>query len=171
MNDKQKLVSPRAVLAQVSNAIPNECRANIVIIGSLAAGYIFFRNEDTMTVRTKDVDCLLTPRLLAVRTGKAVMEQLFAHGWRFHPVGKWKKPGSAAEDIDELPAPRFEPPEDKNWFIELLSAPDPNTNDAGQKQRIVTSRETLCCRHFVFSVLQRTILNSRSLESSLPVRK
>lgn len=55
-------VSPRKVLAQVAAAIPAEIHPNIVIIGSLAAGYGLFRRGDaTFGVRTKDVDCVLSP--------------------------------------------------------------------------------------------------------------
>ena len=36
-------VSPFEVLVAVAAAVPEACRANIIIIGSLAAGYHYFR--------------------------------------------------------------------------------------------------------------------------------
>ena len=72
-----KPVSPGAVLAEIVNAIPEECKANMIIIGSLAAGYHFFVEDENMVVRTKDADCLLSPRIAAVSVGEAITEKLF----------------------------------------------------------------------------------------------
>ena len=63
-----KLLSPSKVLAQVSAAIPAECRQHVIIIGSLATGYHFFGDDAEHAVRTKDIDCVLTPRIAAVAT-------------------------------------------------------------------------------------------------------
>lgn len=38
-------VKPGEILQQVAEAIPAECRANIVIIGSLAAAYAYFKDN------------------------------------------------------------------------------------------------------------------------------
>ncbi len=43
-------VKPSAVLKQVADAVPVECRENIVIIGSLAAAYAYFSDRDEMVV-------------------------------------------------------------------------------------------------------------------------
>ena len=59
-------VAPRKVLAQVAAAIPAEVHPNIVIIGSLAAGYWLFKGNASFGVRTKDIDCVLSPHLSAV---------------------------------------------------------------------------------------------------------
>lgn len=52
-----KEVRPLDVISRVAGAIPSECRENIVIIGSLAAAYAYFGDDQRMHVRTKDIDC------------------------------------------------------------------------------------------------------------------
>ncbi len=69
-------VRPVDVLRQVAEAIPEECRENIVIIGSLAAAYAFFGKDDKLSVQTKDVDCMLRPFQLSVEKGKAITRRL-----------------------------------------------------------------------------------------------
>jgi len=71
-------VSPRNVLAKVAAAVPSDVHPNIVIIGSLAAGYWLFPRHGSFGVRTKDVDCVLSPQLSAVDKGRAVAEKLLA---------------------------------------------------------------------------------------------
>src|SRR5256884_7227449 len=60
-----------------SDVCSSDLRANIIIIGSLAVGYYFFGNDPRMRVHTKDIDCLLTPRVRALPAAKAVTERLF----------------------------------------------------------------------------------------------
>jgi hypothetical protein len=115
------LVSPLAVLKQIARAIPPDCRKNIIVIGSLAAGYHFFGNDPKLQVRTKDADCLLSPRIKAIPAGIKVTERLFQEKWRFRPDEKWSKPGDATVPDNELPAVRLNPPGSSNWFIELLT--------------------------------------------------
>lgn len=76
-SENMPLVAPRDVLEQVARAVPEDCRENIIIIDSLAAGYYFFENTPTMQVRTKDVDCLLSPHIRAIAAGRAVAEPLW----------------------------------------------------------------------------------------------
>ncbi|MBV8035041.1 hypothetical protein [Roseateles sp.] len=51
-------LSPAEILAQVAQAPPADVRANVIIIGSLAAGYHFFAGDRARAIRTKDVDGL-----------------------------------------------------------------------------------------------------------------
>lgn len=74
-------------------------------------------------MRTKDVDCVLSPHLSAVEKGRAVAEKLLAAGWQPHFTGKIVKPGTAGDTEDKLPAVRLYPPGGGEWFIELLTEP------------------------------------------------
>jgi len=87
----QTEVSPRKVLAKVAAAVPSDVHPNIVIIGSLAAGYWLFPRHGSFGVRTKDVDCVLSPQLSAVDKGRAVAEKLLAAGWRARTEGDFGK--------------------------------------------------------------------------------
>jgi hypothetical protein len=56
-------ITPNQVLALVADAIPEELRADIIIVGSLAASYQLLRNS-AQAVRTKDVDGMVPERTL-----------------------------------------------------------------------------------------------------------
>jgi hypothetical protein len=116
-------VDPRLVLARVALAVPAAVRKRIVIVGSLAAGYRLLGTDRTLTVRTKDVDCALFPRVAAVQAGRDVAEELLAKGWRHRPDREHGRPGTAATPVSSLPAVRLFPPKSDDWFIELLTVP------------------------------------------------
>lgn len=118
-----KEVLAGSVLANIAGAVPIEVRSNIIIIGSLAAAYWLFRGKERVVVRTKDADCVLSPPISAVEKGQAVVETLLNSGWRPEIQGKFGKPGTAKTQVDELPAVRFYPPGDSEWYIELLMEP------------------------------------------------
>lgn len=120
-----KEISPREVLARLASVIPPGCRENIVIIGSLAAGYHLLGDRAGAQVRTKDVDCLLLPRVEAVRAGGDVARQLLRAGWRPRADEKHGFPGNALTPDADLPAVRLHPPDSTDWFIELLAAHEP----------------------------------------------
>ena len=115
------LLSPRAVLARVTPHLPEECRANIIVVGSLAAAYQLLGEHPDGMVRTKDIDCLLVPRVEAVRVGTSVADALLAAGWRRRVEGRHGQPGTAATLDDDLPVIRLNPPDARDWYIELLS--------------------------------------------------
>lgn len=123
MKPEAKAVSPRSVLREVASAVPGDVHPHIIIIGSLAAGYWLFRGDESFGVRTKDIDCVLSPRLSAVEKGRAVAENLLAAGWRPHFTGKITKPGTVTDTEDKLPAVRLYPPKGGEWFMELLAEP------------------------------------------------
>jgi hypothetical protein len=123
MKPTPKEVSPRKVLVEVAAAVPREVHPNIIIIGSLAAGYWLFRGDQSFGVRTKDVDCVLSPHLSAVKKGRDVAETLIAAGWQPRDEGAFGKPGNADTPDGQLPAVRLYPPGGGDWFIELLTEP------------------------------------------------
>ncbi len=114
---------PTDVLAQLAAVIPAEVRGNVIIVGSLAAAYQLFAGQASSQVRTKDVDCVLTPHFSAVENGQAVAAKLVAAGWSHRVEGKFSMPGHAGTPDDELPAVRLHPPGDRSWFLELLAEP------------------------------------------------
>jgi hypothetical protein len=131
MKPEPKEVSPRKVLSEVAAAIPPEVHPNIIIIGSLAAGYWLFQGDEASGVRTKDIDCVLSPHLSAVENGRAVAEKLLAAGWQPHFTGMMTGPGTTSDTADKLPAVRLYPPGGGEWFIEFLTEPA-SENQAGR---------------------------------------
>jgi hypothetical protein len=123
MKPEAKEVSPRKVLAEVAAAVPPDVLPNLIIIGSLAAAYWLFDGDETFGVRTKDIDCVLSPHLSAVKKGRAVAEKLIAADWQPKGEGEFGKPGTKDTPISRLPAVRLYPPNGGEWFIELLTEP------------------------------------------------
>ena len=101
------IVNPMEVLREVSASVPVDCRENIVIIGSLAAAYAYFGDNEQMAVRTKDVDCMLKPYREAVEKGEAITRRLLDDGWQPGRTGDHHVPGSEKTPDNELPAIRL----------------------------------------------------------------
>ncbi len=116
-------LSLREVLAEVARAIPTDVHPNLIIIGSLAAGYGLFRRDELSAVRTKDVDCVLSPHLSAVEKGREVAEQLMAAGWTPKQDGPFNPSRNQTTPPEQLPAVRLYPPGRSDWFLELLTEP------------------------------------------------
>lgn len=127
MSGEPKDISPGAVLREVVAAIPPELRTHIVIIGSMAAAYWFADKHPTFSVRTKDIGSVLTPRESARATGEAMADELLASGWRPRRAGRFATPGSASTPEEDLPALRLLPPASDEWFLELLTEPEPRS--------------------------------------------
>lgn len=125
------LISPRAALEQLANTIPEDCRENLVVVGSLAAGYHFFGKNPKLQVRTKDADCLLSPRIRAIPAGIAVAEELFSSDWSYYPTDEFPRPGDETTPDELLPVARLKPPGGQEWFIELLTVPE-SQDDLGR---------------------------------------
>lgn len=131
-------ISPAVVLREIADSIPESCRDNVVIIGSLAVGYYYFRGQHSMVVRTKDVDCLLSPRVEAIQAGVAVTEKLLDEHWQFRRDERWPGPGDALTPDGKLPAVRLHPPNNSEWFLELLTVPESPRDRAPRWIRLET---------------------------------
>lgn len=116
-------VSPQEVLLQVANALPQDCRQDVIIIGSLAAGYHFFSEDGSKGIRTKDIDCMFSPHAKAVAAAARVTERLLQAKWTQRQGAQWSVPGGPHDAADKLPMVRLQPPTGSEWFIELLGAP------------------------------------------------
>jgi hypothetical protein len=125
-------VSPAKVLREIAEAMPGNCRDKVTVIGSLAAGYYFFKDQAEMEVRTKDADCLLSPRVEAIPSGIAITDQLMDAGWTYNPASGCTGPGDAKTPDAKLPAVRLLPPGKTEWFIELLTVPE-NSDTRGRR--------------------------------------
>lgn len=136
-----RLLSPKDVLSQVAHALPEACRNEVIIIGSLAAGYYFFAEDGDKAIRTKDVDCMFSPHAKAVAAAVHVTEELLAAQWQQRQGTDWSEPGKPEDPTDKLPMVRLNPPEGTDWFVELLGAPDVWVPGAPMKQfnRVTTS--------------------------------
>ena len=134
-------LSPTDVLSQVAQALPRACRRDVIVIGSLAAGYYFFADDGDKAIRTKDVDCMFSPHAKAVVTATRVTEALLSANWKQREDGAWSRPGTADTAMHNLPLVRLKPPKGSEWFIELLGAPGDWTRDAPAKEfrRVTTS--------------------------------
>jgi hypothetical protein len=148
------LVSPDEVLARLAKALPEACRPDVIIIGSLAAGWHFADVLSDRGVRTKDIDCMFSPHAKAVASAHHVTEQLLGADWTLRP-GKWGKPGTSDTPTHQLPLVRLLPPQAKgegHWFVELLGAPDLSQPTVPEKDthRVTTLKGDFCLASFRF---------------------
>lgn len=146
-------IAPSGVLAQVVDALPEDMIEDVVIIGSLAAGIHFFGDDSHAQVRTKDIDCLLSPHVRAVRSGRLAIESLLDHGWVLREDEKWGKPGTSKTPVEELPVARLKPSEEAFWFLEILGAPGPEDPQGRQFRRLETRHGHFALCSFRFLAL------------------
>jgi len=141
------------VMQQVAEAIPKECRREIIIIGSLAAAYHFFRNDKDGEITTKDVDGMLSPNAVAVRNGQIIAERLLEAGWTLRKDPKWGQPGDATTPDDQLPILRLHPPANTEWYLELAAAPPERSSEPKVFQRLSTTKGHFTLYSFRFLAL------------------
>lgn len=141
----------------------------MIIIGSLAAAVRFFPSDDAEPVRTKDIDCLLSPHLRAQGAGRRTAEALLAQGWQMRPGPDWSRPGQAETPIDQLPVVRLVPPGEDQWFLELLSSPDQRQMTGRQFHRLETEFGHFALCSFRFLALAE--LDPLATESGLKIAR
>lgn len=134
-------LNPRQTVHQIARAIPADLRANVIIVGSLAAGYHFFQANADDGVRTKDADLLLSPHAAARITAGKAAEVLMRANWEFRADAGRELTLGASKDLDALPMVRLRPPgsDADSWYVELLSAPPPYQPGAPAKQSDLVS--------------------------------
>lgn len=123
MSDVTGEISASQVLREVAAAIPGDVRSNIIVIGSLAAAYALLANDGATGVRTKGVDCVLSPSVSAVDKGRSLTQALLEAGWKPIEHGAFAQPGDSTTPDQDLPAIRLHPPGNRTWFLELLTEP------------------------------------------------
>jgi len=151
-------LSPSEVLASVAAALPESARANVIVVGSLAAGHYFFAGDGARAIRTKDVDCLFSPWARAVAAAEDVTEQLLDAHWTLRENRAFGAPGSATDPVEALPRVRLLPPgaDTSPWFLELLSAPpnfEPGDPSRKKLRRLQTSVGDFSIASFDFLAL------------------
>ncbi len=127
---------PAIVLENVAKSIPQEFHKLIVVIGSLAAGYHFFGDDKSRSIRTKDVDCMVIPRVAAVNAGKKITQKLLELGWEPKASEEHPFPANPETSEADLPGIRLYPPGHRGWFLEFLTEPDPDSERNQQWMRI-----------------------------------
>lgn len=127
-------ITPNTVLMQVASAIPEELRADIIIVGSLAASYQLLR-DSAQAVRTKDVDGMVAPHARAMHSAARVTERLLHEGWAPQASANYDLPGTALTPDDRLAVVRLKPPGTDAWFLELLGAPPTVALEANESGR------------------------------------
>lgn len=132
-------VVPATVLAEIADAVPEGCHEFMIVTGSLAVGYRYFKDRPEMAVRTKDADCLLSPRIRAVEKSRAIVERLIEDGWVYHATEKWPEPGRKGAPLDELPVARLHKPGTHGWFLELLTVPEQSEDRSRSFLRVSTA--------------------------------
>lgn len=160
-----EVVSPGMIFEQVARSVPDEYRGNIVIIGSLAAGYHFFGSGKELQIRTKDIDCVLSPRVEAVDAGRAIAQKLLDIGWTHRTEGDHGEPGNSSTPDHELPVIRLYPPDTRDWFIEFLTVPGSREDGRAEWVRLElsTGHYGLCS----FQFLSLAAFHPVSVESGL----
>ncbi len=145
-------LNPQQALAKLAAQIPDSCRENIVIVGSLAAAFQLLNNQK-FSVRTKDIDCVIAPRISATTKGAEVAEALLSAGWKPRGEGQHGQPGNAKTPETDLPLVRLYPPDGSEWWVEFLTVPQKEGEQQNEWARLELSAGHFALRAFEFMSL------------------
>lgn len=163
------LLRPLAVLGEVEQAIPQDLRAHLVIVGSLAAAYHLLPGHAQVGVRTKDVDCVFVPSITAAESGRAVAERLLAAGWTHRSQGAFGAPGGPETPDHRLPVVGLIPPSAPTWFLEILAEPPQDPSLTREWRRL-----PLSTGHFgipIFPFMGLAVHRAHSLDSGVKLAR
>jgi hypothetical protein len=130
-------LNANAVLHRLSLELPEACRKQVIIVGSLAAAAQLIDTDDT-ELRTKDIDGMIAPSACVVATGASLATTLLDRGWQAEvDKDRFVHPADASTPDDKLPVVRLRPPgpDKEDWFLELLGAPPVLAADENGKTR------------------------------------
>lgn len=144
-----KLINPSKVLQRVADTLPASVKMNTVIVGSLAAAYGLFKGTSQIGLRTKDVDCALSPHITAAANARTIVSALLAAGWTFKNDANLL-PGKPTDLLKDLPAARFSPPNESDWFLEFIAEPGQGPKADWQKFSLENGN-TFALPHFDFT--------------------
>lgn len=120
-----QILNANAVLHRLSRELPEACRQQVIIVGSLAAAAQLIEGDET-ELRTKDIDGMIAPSACVVATGASLATTLLERGWQAQvDTERFAHPADASTPDEKLPVVRLRPPgkDKEDWFLELLGAP------------------------------------------------
>ena len=118
-------LDPAWLFAQLARTVPADLHPNVLVVGSVAAGYHYRTEISGAVVQTKDADVVVRPAG-AVTECESIATQLLAAGWERTAVCK---PLPSSSQANALQAIRLHPPGSKSFFVELLGLPPPDQTE------------------------------------------
>ena len=115
-------LDPKRLLRRLAAALPQDVRRHVCVVGSLAAAYHYRTSLAKRAVNTKDADLVVHPTG-NLGAGRRMAERLLQLGWT-RTEACFARP--SAVPADELRAIRLNPPDSKDYFVELLGTPRPS---------------------------------------------
>lgn len=100
--------------------------------GQVQSGAALHRELRLLENNPNRLEQIISPSLVlegiatAIPAGEAAANRQFANHWERHTEGDWGKPGGGGGTLDDkLPVERLHSPGSTEWFIELLTVPEP----------------------------------------------
>jgi hypothetical protein len=113
-------LDPEVLFDLLEAHLPQEVRAHVLVVGSLAAAMTYRSQLRERGVNTKDCDVIIHPAGALAEAGR-LAEVLLDAGWR--PLSKCK-PGQKEDPVEALSVVRLTPPASEAYFVELLGLPE-----------------------------------------------